>query len=277
MWTASCGELLGRPEAGRERHRGAERVALRPAGSAPSSGVLKSPGAIVHTRTPPTARSRAAGSVIPTIAALRGRVGDLADLAVEGGDRGGVDAHAALAVVVGLVAEHRAGGEAQDVEGADQVDADHGLEGLELVRRRAGRRPSPAQPTPAQQTLIRSPPGSAGGCRPRRPATSSGVGHVGLDEARAARRARRRAPGPLLVEVGDRHDGAVRVQAPRAWPRRGPRRRRRRARRFLRSALGAGAYRAGPARARTARRGRCTSRRSCRPGGREVAPRGARA
>ena len=33
----------------------------------------------------------------PDDAALRGRVGDLADLAVEGGDRGGVDADAALA------------------------------------------------------------------------------------------------------------------------------------------------------------------------------------
>ena len=58
-----------------------------------------SPGAIVLTRIPYWARSRAAGSVIADDAALGGRVGDLADLAVEGGDRGGVHAHAALAVL----------------------------------------------------------------------------------------------------------------------------------------------------------------------------------
>ena len=66
-------------------------------------------------------------------AALRGRVGDLADLAVVGGDRGGVDADAALAFLVGLVLAHRRGGEAQDVEGADQVDLDHVGEEFEVV------------------------------------------------------------------------------------------------------------------------------------------------
>jgi hypothetical protein len=57
-------------------------------------------------------------------AGLRGRVGGLADLALEGGDRGGVDDHAALALGVGLALGHRHGGEADHVEGADQVDAD---------------------------------------------------------------------------------------------------------------------------------------------------------
>src|SRR5829696_6083545 len=40
----------------------------------------------------------------PDHAALGRRVGDLADLAVVGGDRGGVDDHAALPAFVGLVA-----------------------------------------------------------------------------------------------------------------------------------------------------------------------------
>ena len=66
-------------------------------------------------------------------AALRGRVGDLADLAVVGGDRGRVDADAALALLVGLVLAHRGGGEAEHVEGADQVDLDDVGEVLELV------------------------------------------------------------------------------------------------------------------------------------------------
>ena len=42
-------------------------------------------------------------------ATLRGAVGDLADLAVVGGDRGGVDAHAALAVLARLVGQHGVG------------------------------------------------------------------------------------------------------------------------------------------------------------------------
>src|SRR2546429_441065 len=62
-----------------------------------------------------------------------------------GGDRRGVDAHAALAVVAGLVVEHRVRREAQRVERPDEVDGDDGLEGLELVRSaRAGDALGPA-------------------------------------------------------------------------------------------------------------------------------------
>ncbi len=50
-------------------------------------------------------------------------VGDLADLALPGRDRGGEHADAALAVL-GLVGGHPGGGEPQHVEGADQVDVD---------------------------------------------------------------------------------------------------------------------------------------------------------
>ena len=94
--------------------------------------------------------------------ALRGRVGDLADLAVEGGDRGGVDADAALAALVGLVVDHRRGGEPQDVEGPDQVDLDHVVEDLEVVRRPAWR------PSAGPSRSRRSRPRSAGRPRPRR-------------------------------------------------------------------------------------------------------------
>ena len=55
-------------------------------------------------------------------AALRRRVRDLPDLAVVGGDRGGVDANAALAVGERLIPEHLRRREAQHVERADEVD-----------------------------------------------------------------------------------------------------------------------------------------------------------
>src|SRR5207237_961934 len=67
-------------------------------------------------------------------AALRGRVGGLADLALERRDRGGVDDHAALAVVQRLGLAHRPRRDADHVEGADQVDLDHLGEHGEIVR-----------------------------------------------------------------------------------------------------------------------------------------------
>ena len=62
------GELVGPAEPARERDRVAERLARLLRAAPPSSGVSNVPGAIVHTRMPPRARSRAAGSVMPTIA-----------------------------------------------------------------------------------------------------------------------------------------------------------------------------------------------------------------
>jgi hypothetical protein len=78
------------------------------------------PGAIVQTRMHD--------------AALRGRVGGLADLAVEGGDRGGHDHGAALAVLARLVPRHRGCGEPKHVEGPDQVHAHDRLERLQVGR-----------------------------------------------------------------------------------------------------------------------------------------------
>src|SRR3546814_11113417 len=66
-------------------------------------------------------------------AGLGGGVGDLPDLALEGGDAGGVDDHAAL-VVIGLVLRHVGRGEAAPVEGGDQVEVDDLAEGVERVR-----------------------------------------------------------------------------------------------------------------------------------------------
>ena len=57
----------------------------------------------------------------------------LTALAVHGGDRGGVDDHAARAVSFGLVFGNHFGREAGDVEGADEVDVDGFLEGVQRV------------------------------------------------------------------------------------------------------------------------------------------------
>ena len=133
MWRASAAYSSGWPSRlgkgiWRPARRGPPRAAPR------AAACRRGPGAIVITRTPRLARSRAAGSVEADDAALGGRVGDLADLAVEGGDRGRVDADAALAPVVGLVVDHRRRGEPQHVEGADQVHLDHVVEDLQVVR-----------------------------------------------------------------------------------------------------------------------------------------------
>ncbi len=92
------GVLVGAPEARRERDLRAERRRGASSGSAASIGVSNVPGRDRHDadaelREVARDRQRHADD-----AALGRRVGDLADLAVERGDRGGVDDDAALAV-----------------------------------------------------------------------------------------------------------------------------------------------------------------------------------
>ena len=64
------------------------------------------------------------------------RVGDLSDLAFEGGDRSGVDDDAALfgLIVHRIVLAHLPSGEPADIEGADQVEVDALAEGVQAVR-----------------------------------------------------------------------------------------------------------------------------------------------
>ena len=112
--------------------------------------------------------------------ALGGGVGDLPDLAVEGGDRGGVDADAALACLVGLIAAHRGRRQAQHVEGPDQVDPDHVREVFEVVGAGLVRDPlGPADPGAAD----RDPEPSVDRRGPLdRGRNGVGIGDVGLDE-----------------------------------------------------------------------------------------------
>ena len=144
-------------------------------------------------------------------AALGGRVGDLSDLPVVGGGRRGVDAHAALArVALRIVGEHGRGGEAEHVEGADQVDPDDGLEGHEVVRpaaagdllspARAGAAHADAQPAAGLRGLL------------GRGLDLVLVADVGVHEGRAvAELVGQRLPA-LVVDVGDGHARAAVVQ-----------------------------------------------------------------
>ena len=65
---------------------------------------------------------------------LGGGVGGLTQLALAGGDRGGRDDHSALAVVERLGGGHISGGQAQQIEAADQVDLDDLCEVVERHR-----------------------------------------------------------------------------------------------------------------------------------------------
>ena len=69
-----------------------------------------------------------------------------------------------------------------------------------------------AQPIPAQQTLMRSPPGSAAAAATAA-STVSGSVTLASDEAGALAELGGQRRALLLVEVGDRDVGAVRVQA----------------------------------------------------------------
>ena len=180
-------------------------------------------------------------------AALRGGVGDLADLAVEGGDRGGVDADAALAVVVGLVVVHRRGGEAQHVEGADQVDLDHVGEDLEVVRPLLGDRAlRPADPGAADRD-----PQLAAARAPRRPPPATCSGSITFASTKLAPLAELAGQRLALlgVEVGDHDARAVARAGAARSPRRARRPRRRRARCFPRPSSARAYYRTMPVRA----------------------------
>ena len=60
-------------------------------------------------------------------------VSGLADLAVEGGDGGGVNDDAALAIFGGIFFGDGLGSEPDHIEGADEVDVDGAHEGIEAM------------------------------------------------------------------------------------------------------------------------------------------------
>jgi len=65
---------------------------------------------------------------------LGGAVRRLADLAVERGRGGGVDDDPLLALLIGFVLHHLLHGEANDVQGADQIDLKHPVEKVQRDR-----------------------------------------------------------------------------------------------------------------------------------------------
>ena len=230
IWSASDANSGGRP-----RREGNGIVAARAwragSGIVISSGVSKSPGAIVQTRIPSFARSRAIGKRHADDARLRGRVGGLADLPVEGRGRRGVHDDAALAVRVRRVLRHLGGREAQHVEAADQVDLDRLLEDAQVegpavlvdgAHRRADARAVHADVEPAEARR-----GFGDGRARRRPRRSR--------PPRRRRRRRRGRPRPRRPSSARGRGSRPARRAPRArgpWPRRGPRPLRSRPRRF---------------------------------------------
>src|SRR4051812_19485060 len=127
------GVLIGAAEARRERNAGTERLARLLGQAGHHRRVEQARGDRAHA-DPGLGEVTRGGQRHADDAALGRAVGELTDLAVERGDRGGVDADAALAVGVRLVGEHLGRRKPQHVERADQVDPDEGLERLERMR-----------------------------------------------------------------------------------------------------------------------------------------------
>ncbi len=225
MWSDQRRVLVGLAEPRGEGHRRAERVARLLRQRAEQRRVEEA-GRDRHDADAPARHVARRRQRHPDDAALRRRIGDLADLAVERRDRRGVDADAALAAGVGLVRVHRRGGEAQHVEGADQVDLDDVREELEVVRpvlRRGALRPADARAADRDPQAAAGLGGGVDGGR-----DLLGLGHVtSTKRARVAELGDERL-ALLRVQVGDHHRRAARVQ--RADRRRAQARRRRRRR-----------------------------------------------
>ena len=199
----------------------APSACARSSGSAASIGVSKMPGRDRHhadaaRRQVARGRQRHADD-----AALRRRVGDLADLPVEGGDRRGVDEDAALAVLVGLVGAIAAAARRSTLKVPIRL--------IEITLVNISRLCGPplwatrsAQPTPAQQTEIRRPP-SAPAARSTAAATgSASVTSASTNSARSPSSAASASPFSALRSaiVTRRRPRAARARSPRRAPRR---------------------------------------------------------
>ena len=194
---------------------GSERRAASRAscGSAASSGVSNVPGAIVMTRMPRLGEIASRGQRQADDAALRRRVGDLPDLSVEGGDRSGVDADAALVASSGSLSFIAAAAKRSTLNVPIRLIRSTVSNGMSWCGPRLDAVRS-AQPTPAQQTLMRSRARRL--ARPRRPPPRPGlVGDVARDEPGALAQLAGERLALLLVDVGDRDVGA-RARAARA-------------------------------------------------------------
>ena len=176
------------------------------------SGVSKVPGAMVHTRMPLGVRVARGRKRHAHDASLGGGVGDLADLSVEGGDGCRVHDHAALSVVERLAPRDGSGGEAQHVEGADQVHSDDELEGVEIVRAAVARERSHHRAHAGAAHCDAQGAEGAGAIDGRLDLVAAG--DVGLEVAHGvAQRAGHRMPARLVaIEYGDPRAGSY--QAP---------------------------------------------------------------
>src|SRR5215510_14984142 len=133
--------------------------------------------------------------------AFRRRIRRLADLAVEGRDRGRVDDHAAFAPGVRLLRRHSRRGESDDVESSDQIDLNDSFERRERMRSFLADGPLGDADAGAIDRAAQNAEGGDG--RAHRALDALFIGYVCLDEAgvRAERPGERLAL--LLVDVGD--------------------------------------------------------------------------
>ena len=134
-------------------------------------------------------------------AALGRGIGRLPDLAVEGGDRGGVDNDATFVVLQWIDRAHVRRGQADRVEGADQVDADCALERVQLQRAVAADDAAGGADARAVDQDARGPVRRFG-CRHRR-FGRGGVGHVAADRDPADRGGVCLRGGVIDIEQGD--------------------------------------------------------------------------
>ena len=139
-------------------------------------------------------------------AGLRRGIGELADLPLPRGDRGGKDEHAAVSVDH-VVAGHRRRGEPQHVVGADDVHPQHGLE--QLQRAGAAVLLQDADRAAAARAVHDGPQRDALGRDLHGGGHRVGVGHVRRGEGRGAAE----LGGPLRArgrgQVDDHHLAAA--------------------------------------------------------------------
>ena len=125
---------LVRPAEARWKGTVRPRASCTSEGMALSIGVSMIPGAMVTTRIPCRASSRAIGSVIATIPPLDAAYPASANLAIERRHRCRVNDDTSLTIGAGILAGNGCRSQAQHVEGADQVDLHRTREALEAVR-----------------------------------------------------------------------------------------------------------------------------------------------
>ena len=193
-------EFLGPPEARRKRHHFRERR-LHSGGSPSPIGVWNNPGAIVITRMPCRASSRAIGSVMPDEPAFDALYAACPIWPSNAATEAVLDDHAALSFGVGRALRHRVGRKPRHVERADQVDVDRAREAGQRMRSFAADDLLAVDDARAIDESLQSPVTVERGGHRRLAARL--VGDIGAQEPGAGAELLRQRPPFRFLEVGD--------------------------------------------------------------------------